>query len=187
MTQGGWRRYLPVLLLVAAGLAAVPYAGRVVIANGNAAWTDVHGPSAIALAQVEARFGRQDGFVIMVTAADILEAPVVAWQRRIGEAAAALPGVVGIDSLATARDVQLDEGEPVPVALLAQPRDRILAHPLYRNLLVAADGRAAGILIRLASSLDGDAGIALEGRVRDMLAALPPPPGAEAVLGGLMW
>ena len=186
MTQGGWRRYLPVLLLVAAGLAAVPYAGRVVIANGNSAWTDARGPSAIALAQVEARFGRQDGFVIMVTAADVLDAPVVAWQRRIGEAAAALPGVIGIDSLITARDVQLDEGEPVPVALLTQPRERILSHPLYRNLLIAADGRAAGILIRLASSLDGDAGIALEGRMRDMLASLPPPPGAEAVLGGLM-
>jgi predicted RND superfamily exporter protein len=186
MTKGGWRRFLPLLLLVAAGLAAIPFAGRVVVANGNSSWIDAQGPSAIALAQVEARFGRQDGFVIMVSAADVLDGPVVAWQRRIGEAVSALPGVAGIDSLATVRDVQLDEGEPVPVALLAQPRGRILAHPLYRNLLIAADGRAAGILVRLATTLDADAGIELEGRLRQLLVSMPPPAGAEAVLGGLM-
>ena len=186
MTTGGWRRFLPVLLLVAAGLAAIPLAGRVVVANGNSSWIDAQGPSAIALAQVEARFGRQDGFVIMVAAADVLDAPLVAWQRRIGEAVSSLPGVAGLDSLATARDVQLEDGEPVPVALLSQPRDRILAHPLYRNLLVAADGRAAGILIRLAATVDADAGIALEGWLRELLATTPPPSGAEAVLGGLM-
>jgi len=183
---GGWHRYLPLLLLIAAGLAAVPFAGRVVIANGNSSWTDAQGPSATALAQVESRFGRQDGFVIMVSAADVLAAPVVAWQQRLGAAVTTLPGVAGIDSLATAQDVQLDEGEPVPVALLAQPRERILAHPLYRNLLIAADGRAAGILVRLATTVDADAGIALEQRLRKLLASTPPPSGAEAVLGGLM-
>lgn len=182
----GWRRYLPLLLLVAAGLAAVPYASRVVVANGNDSWIDPEGPSATALAQVEARFGRQDGFVIMVGADDVLAAQVVAWQRRIGESASAMPGVVGIDSLATARDVRLDDGEPVPVELLSQPRERILAHPLYRNLLVAGDGRAAGILIRIAATVDADAGIALEARLRGLLASTPPPAGAEAVLGGLM-
>ncbi len=186
MTSGGWRRFLPLLLLVAAGVVAIPFAGRVVVANGNSSWTDVHGPSAIALAEVEARFGRQDGFIIMVAAADVLDPQTIAWQRRIGDAARALPGVAGVDSLANARDVQLDEGEPVPVPLLSQPRERILTHPLYRNLLVAGDGRAAGILIRLATTVDADAGIALEGRLRDLLASTPPPAGAEAVLGGLM-
>lgn len=179
------RPWLPFLLVLAAGLALAPLAGRVTTANGNRSWIDAAGPSARALLQVEERFGRQDGFVVLLTAADVLDATLLDWQRRMVAGISALPGIAGIDSLVTARDVKDDDGEPVPVALTAQPRDRILSHPLYRNLLIAPDGHAAGILVRLTAVVDDDAAVALEQRLRALLAAEPPSAGARAVLGGL--
>lgn len=179
------RRWLPLAVLVLATLLAVPAALRVPVAASAGGWIDRHGPAAQALAAVEARFGRQDGFVVALFAPDVLAPDCVAWQRRQGAALAALPGIAGVDSLATAQDVAVEEDGPVPVPLLDGGRDGILAHPLYAGLLVAKDGRAAALLARLRAEVDEDAAAALAVRVRALLAADPPPAGGEALLGGL--
>jgi predicted RND superfamily exporter protein len=184
MKPVAWRAWLPALLLLGVALLAVPGALMVRPGAGNRAWIDPLGPAAQDLAAVEATFGRQDGFVIAVSAADVLAPAAVAWQREATSALVALPGVVGVDGLTTAQDVVFDEQGPAPIPLLSLPRADILAHPLYRGLLVAPDGTMAALVVRLAV-LDDGATVALESRVRAVLAAVPPAAGVTWQLGGL--
>lgn len=179
------RRWLPLLLVALLSAGALPWAGSLRPGQGNRAWIDPAGPAATALAEIEGRFGRQDGFVVALFAADVLADDAVAWQRDAAKRFAALPGVSAVDALPSALDVEIDELGAAPVPLLGRPRAEILAHPLYRNLLVAPDGRACALLLHLAPTADDAATVALAGTVSGILADLPPPAGARTVLGGL--
>ena len=179
------RRWWPIVVLVLVTLAALPLALRLGTGHGNQGWVDVQGPAYAALHAVESRFGRQDGLVIGVFADDVLAGDCMSWQERLVARLVALPGVAGVDSLVTAVDVEVDEAGPGPVPLRRRARQDILAHPLYRGLLVAGDGRAAAILARLAVGVDDAGVVACETAVRQAIAELAPPPGVSALVGGL--
>ena len=176
-------RWLPLLALLLVGLIAVPFAASVRTGAGNRQWIDPASQTAQALAAVEGAFGRQDGMVIGLFADDVLAEPLLAWQRQAVEEVATFPGIVAVDSVVNAQDVEVDELGPAAVPLLSRSRELILAHPLYRGLLVAADGRAAALVVRLAAS-DDAATVALEEQLQRWLAQHPPPAGS-VVLGGL--
>ncbi len=176
-------RWFPLSLVALLSLVAVPWAGSVRTGSGNRQWIDPTGASAIALQAVESRFGRQDGFIVALFADDVLADGQIAWQRLAIDAIRRLPGVLGVDGLPNAQEVEFDDLGPAPVPLLARQRAEILNHPLYRGLLVAADGRAAALVVRL-DPIDDHATVALEARLRGWLADHPPGSG-HAVLGGL--
>jgi len=174
-----------ILVLGATSAAAIRPAASLQIDPGASGWVDAHGPAASALAAVEERFGRQDGFLIALFAPDILTPESIAWQRAVSKVVAALPGVAAVDSLPTAQDVVVDDLGPSSTPLVREPRERILNHPLYRDLLVSRDGTAAGLLVRLDRNVDDQASLVLECHLRELLQTQPPPAGTEAVLGGL--
>jgi predicted RND superfamily exporter protein len=175
----------PLITLLLASLLAIPLALQVEVDPGTRGWVDAHGPAATALQVVEDRFGRQDGFVIVLFAPDVLAPDAVAWQRAMATGLASLAGVVGVDALPTAQDVVVDDLGPAPAPLLDQPRAQILTHPIYQGLLLSGNGTAAAIFARLDPGVDDRGSIALETRIRNLLADHPVPAGMEAVLGGL--
>ncbi len=187
------KRFLPLLVALLITLAPVSLVLELRSATGNDAWIDTAGPAWRDLQAVEQRFGRDDGLLIGVFADDVLAPPVLAWQALFEESLAACPGIIRRTSLLTAQDIVVDDLGPAPVALVPRApesvtpalRARILHHPLYAGLLVAADGRAGGILIDVAPELGEDALAALATRVRTLLHDQPPPVGVQAVLGGL--
>lgn len=179
------RRWFPLALLLLLTALALPWAARVRVSAGAGGWIDAHGPAASALAELEGRFGRQDGFVVALFAPDVLAADCVDWQRRTAAAIAALPGIAGVDGLPSAQDVVVEDGAPAPLPLLEAERAGILGHPLYAGLLVARDGRAAALLAALRGEVDEAGAAALARRIQELLAAAPPPAGTQAVLGGL--
>jgi predicted RND superfamily exporter protein len=188
-------RIIPLLIALAATLVLVPAAARLSMATGNDAWIDRAGPAWSALQAVEARFGRDDGFVIGVFAEDVLALSVRSWQAELESRLRALPGVAGVRSLLSAQDVQVDAFGPGAVPLIparaagselaGAERDRLLHHPLYADLLVSPNGRGAAILIALRADCDEAEADRLDRDLGGLLAQLPPPAGASAVLGGL--
>ncbi len=178
-------RWWPLIMVALASFAGLPAALRVQVDTGTGGWIDARGPAAQDLARVESRFGRQDGILIALFAADVLAPDAIAWQRTMAARLAELPGVTAVDGLATAQDVVVDELGPAPAPLLDQPRARILSHPIYRGLLLAPDGTAAAIVAHLDRAVDDHAAIALEARIEALLQDLPAPSGSSVVLGGL--
>jgi predicted RND superfamily exporter protein len=189
------RRSIPLLIAMAATLALVPAAARLSMATGNDAWIDRAGPAFVALQAVDARFGRDDGFVIGVFAEDVLALAVRGWQAGLEDRLRVLPGVAGVRSLLSAQDVQVDAFGPGAVPLIparaagteleARERERLLHHPLYANLLADPNGRGAAILVTLRADCDEAAADRLNRDLNGLLAQLPPPAGTAAVIGGL--
>ncbi|MBA2480219.1 MAG: hypothetical protein H0V44_06125, partial [Planctomycetes bacterium] len=186
-----WARIAIATVLIA---AAVPVVARLEVEAGNDAWIDTGGPAWRDLQRVEALFGRSDGFVIGLLAPDALSAESFAWQERIAAAAADLPGVERIASLATATDVAVIDGELEAVPLVPRAvrsggpwppgaRERILGHPLYAGLLVSPAGDACAIAIEPGRAQDERALALMQDRLERIIAADPAP--GEALLAGL--
>ncbi|MBA3697562.1 MAG: MMPL family transporter [Planctomycetes bacterium] len=171
--------------------AALPLLTRLEISSGNEAWVDRTGPAWAAMQVLEQRFGRDEGFVIGFFSPDVLAPDVLAWQAAVVDDLATLPDAGRILALTNAEDVTVDEFGPAPAKLIptatldVEQRTRVLTHPLYRDLLVAGDGRAAAIVVDLAHHLDEAGSALMETRIAAVLAAHPPPAGGEVVLGGL--
>ncbi len=191
------RRTIPLLIALAATVALAPAAARLSLATGNDAWIDRAGPAVAALQAVEARFGRDDGFVIGVFADDVLARAVRSWQAELEGRLRVLPGVAGVRSLLSAQDVQVDAFGPGAVPLIPArsagteldpgERERLLHHPLYANLLISPSGRGAAILVALRADCDEAQTDRLNrelGALRSPSCLLPPAP-AVAVIGGL--
>ena len=138
-------------------------------------------------------FGSEDVVVVGLFADDVFAPATLARMGRLSAALAQLPGVEEVISLSTAQRVELDgdglrraplmAAVPADAAAGAALRERVLADRLAPGLLVARDGRAAGIWVRFRPMRD-DAFIAadIEGRLRAALAAVPGPE-ALAVTG----
>src|SRR5690606_12683041 len=94
--------------------------------------------------------GSDEPFVVALGADDVFDPDVLARIARLTERLRALPGVHHVVSLASAPDVRSVDGDIEVVPLLesaaagpearAALRARVLASPLYRGTLVAADG-----------------------------------------------
>lgn len=173
-------------------LAGVPLLLRLEISAGNEAWVDRSGAAWAGMAALEQRFGRDEGFVVGIFAPDVLTSAMTEWQATLTAAFSAIPHVGRVLSLTSADDVTVDEFGPAPTKLVRPgvtldeaQQQRVLTHPLYRDLLVAGDGRAAAIVIDLAHDLDEAGAAAMETHISAVLARHPPPPATDVVLGGL--
>jgi predicted RND superfamily exporter protein len=135
---------------------------------------------------VRRAFGSEDVVVVGIFADDVFAPATLARIDRLSTALAALSGVEEVDSLSTVQRVEMDEHGLQRAPLMATlPRDadgvaalreRVFADRFAPGLLVARDGRAAGIWVRFKPMSD-DEFIAtdLEGRLRATLASIPGP------------
>jgi len=102
-------------------------------------------------------FGNDEIVLVALEAPDVLEPDVLRRIERVSRRLAALPGVDRVLSLATALDVRGVDGdlavepflEPMPRtrAEARAVRERVEANPIYRDLLLSGDGRAAAFLV----------------------------------------
>ncbi len=173
-------------------LAGVPLLLRLEISSGNEAWVDRSGAAWASMAALEQRFGRDEGFVIGIFAPDVLTPAMTQWQGLITTRLSTMPHVGRVMSLTAADDVVVDEFGPAPTKLLRpgatlsdDQRKRVLGHPLYRDLLVAGDGRAAAIVIDLARHHDEAGAAEMHTWITAILGRNPPPADTTVVLGGL--
>nr|MBA3710687.1 hypothetical protein [Planctomycetota bacterium] len=181
------------IALLLLGLA-VPIALRIDVEAGNDAWIDPSGAAWNDLQRIEERFGRSDGFVIALFAADVLAPDALAWQRRVVDAVRILPGVEQVTALVDARDVAIVDGdiEAVPLlprgvraggAWLPGQRERILQHPLYSGLLVSASGDVGAIVVEPSLGLDERGLSHLQDRLTELSRAAAP--AGEVLIAGL--
>lgn len=173
-------------------LAGVPLLLRLEISAGNEAWVDRSGAAWAGMASLEQRFGRDEGFVIGIFAPDVLTPAMTQWQGLLTSRLNSMPYVGRVMSLTTVDDVVVDGFGPAPTKLFhpgatlsEYQRKRVLGHPLYRDLLVAGDGRAAAIVIELARHHDETGAAEMHTWITAILGRHPPPADATVVLGGL--
>jgi len=191
------KRFARLVVALIASLLLLPATVHLRVATGNDAWINRDGAAWSALAETEQRFGRADGFVVAIFAPDVLSVPCLAWQQTIADRIRQIPGVTGLDGLNQAQDVQVDDQGVSAVLLIpddfstlapadqAVVRARVLAHPLYRNLLVNQAGTAAALIVKLDRALDEQGVQKIERSMSILLKSTPPPTGMSAVLGGL--
>jgi predicted RND superfamily exporter protein len=138
---------------------------------------------------VRRAFGSEEVAVVGVFAEDVFAPATLRRIDRLTRALAQLAEVEQVTSLTTAQRLELAvdglrrapllPALPADAAASAALRDRVLGDPLAPGLLVARDGRAAGIWVRF-RPIGDEAFLAadVEGRLR---AALATAPGPEAV------
>lgn len=182
------RLFIAILLTV----IVLPLVWRLEISSGNEAWVDRSGAAWAGMAALEHRFGRDEGFVVGIFAQDVLTPVMTQWQADLSAGIARIPHTGRVLSLTTADDVAVDEFGPAPAKLIRagavlddEQRRRVLGHPLYRDLLVAGDGRAAAIVVDLAHHLDEAGAANMQTAIAAVLTQDPPPPDTTVVLGGL--
>lgn len=125
--------------------------------------------------RVRAAFGDDDMLLVTWLGEDLFTPARLAAYRDMTRAVSDVPGVSAVESLADALDVQIGIDTTVIAPFLdplpATPaeaqalRDRALANPLVRGLLVAPDGRGLMLAVRFAS---GQQRIELERSVADI-------------------
>ncbi|MEZ4239695.1 MAG: outer membrane lipoprotein-sorting protein [Myxococcota bacterium] len=129
-------------------------------------------PRLAALDSLEETFGKSDDVVIVLaprsSLGDVFEDGVLAAVREAADGAAALPHAVRVDALTTHIDARSTDGaldivplvaEDADPAALAALRTRALAEPLLVGSLVAADGRATGVVATLDLPRDDPAAV----------------------------
>ena len=117
------------------------------------------------------RFGGDDVLLVAWQADQIFTHERLSGLKRLTRSVQSLPGVIHVDSLATALRIQAKDGftevdtflssVPRDVDALARLRQAALGDPLYRGQFVSADGRAALLAIHFDPELPAAALAAL--------------------------
>ena len=108
--------------------------------------------------QVKATFGSDELTVVVLKADDVFAPAVLEATRRLSQALERIPGVTRVDSLSTVDNIAahedtleiaplLRDGAPTDAEAIARIRRQALENPVFTGNLVAADGKAAGILL----------------------------------------
>lgn len=116
-------------------------------------------PALAAHDEFRREFGRSTPTVVVAEGADVFTLEFLAKLRALHEEIVAdVPLLDETTSLLSIRSVRGADGDldvhslgedwPTESGGLARFRDRVLAHPLYRNYVVSEDGRTAAILLR---------------------------------------
>ena len=128
---------------------------RLALDPAMAALIPQHGAAAAAFARTRTLLGDDDLLLVIWRGDDLFTPASLAAHAGLVAAIAALPEVARVDSLATAPDLQIDDdvsavapflaGLPATATDAAALRERALASPLVRGMLVSSDGR--GLLL----------------------------------------
>jgi predicted RND superfamily exporter protein len=130
--------------------------------------------------QVRQQFGSDDVGVVGVLADDVFSPATLVTIARLTAALGALPGVQSVLSITNTKDVAADVVNPPPLLPRMPPtpedvealRAKLAAVPLYRENLIAADGRGAAINVVFEPMSDARyADLDLDGRIARILAA----------------
>lgn len=104
------------------------------------------------------QFGTDNATLVVIKADDVFRPEVLAAVRRLSDALEQVPGVMRVESLATARRVVADDDTlenrllldaeiPTDAAALATIRERATSHRVLVGNIVAADAGATAILV----------------------------------------
>jgi predicted RND superfamily exporter protein len=137
-----------VALLLAAALAT-PFALRVGVDNRIELWLDPAGETADRYARFREAFGSDELVVVAYEGREIFAADALAAQLEALERLEAVPHVARVSGVpAVWRDLFFEEAPPERL------RAELLGTPFYRHLVVADDGRVAGLLVETAPPAD---------------------------------
>lgn len=115
---------------------------------------------------VDKEFGGSDLVAVVVEAQDVFAPEVLSVVESLSARLERIPGVTGVQSLVTLRDVR-GEGDDIVVARvvdsvpatpegISELRERVLADSRYRGALVAEDGSATLLLVRLGTGAEAE-------------------------------
>lgn len=141
------------------------------------------------------RFGDDETITVAVSADDIFTAPVLRYMHAVSDAAAGLPEIDHTESIVNAEDVRMEVGslsvhplfDPIPddPAALQAARETALGHAYWPGSLLSRDGTLAAIHLTLRRADTGAIPrIEATEKLRELIAAMTPPPGTETYLAG---
>jgi uncharacterized protein len=172
------RRVVVATLLVTAILGI--FAVRVRIENALESVLPAGDPAVAFYDEVRRQFGSDDVGVVGVLADDVFSIPTLEKIARVTAALGKLPGVQSVISITNTKDVAADVFNPPPLLPRMPPspeevaalRAKLAAVPLYRENLVAPDGRGAAINVFFSPMSDAQyADLDLDRRIGQVLAA----------------
>ena len=127
-----------------------------------------HDPGEAVYRQAVLDFGSDDIYVVAMETDDVFTEENLLALRRVTDAIHRLEGVTTAESLSDVHAYRYDREEdwveirkfiievPSDPAELAELRRRALSDPLYRNVIVSSDGRAAAINVSFEPMSDGE-------------------------------
>ncbi len=153
---------LVVLLITATAASGLR---NIVIDTSTESFLYPDDPILVRYEEFRAQFGRDDIIVIAVEPGELFAHDSLSRLKALHEdLASGVPHLASITSMVNARNTRgeddrlvvgdLLESWPETEADLAALRKRVLANPLYRNLLVSADGRVTTVVLELARTAD---------------------------------
>ncbi len=153
---------LAVLLVTAAAASGLR---NIVIDTSTESFLYPDDPVLVRYEEFRAQFGRDDVIVIAVEPGEVFASDSLVRLKALHEDLASdVPHLAAITSMVNARNTRgegdrlvvedLLETWPETEDELAVLRDRVLANPLYRNLLISADGRVTTVVLELARIAD---------------------------------
>jgi uncharacterized protein len=172
------RRVVVATLLATAVLGV--FAVRVRIESALESVLPAGDPAVAFYDEVRRQFGSDDVGVVGIVADDIFAIPTLEKIARVTAALGKLPGVQSVLSITNTKDVAADVVNPPPLLPRMPPspdevaalRAKLAAVPLYRENLVAANGRGAAINVFFAPMSDSQyADLDLDRRIEQVLAA----------------
>ncbi len=166
-------RLIAVLSLLVLGLSLLRLfdfehgRARVEVDPSMAALLPRDGAALAAFQRAHENFPDDDLLFVAWVADDLFSPARLGAFKQLTRRIQTLPGVVAVESLATAYDARVEDDEtvidpflrhvPHSDAQAAQARARALANPLLRGQLVSKDGRGALIAVHFAPTLDSQA------------------------------
>ena len=141
-------------------------------------------PGIPAYEQAKKDFGNDDLYVIAMETDDVFEQENLERLARLTDQLRRLPGIAEVESLTRVLSIRYDpERERIDVSKLmkrvpsdpnelARLRSRVLEDPIYRKVLISADGRTTAINISFQPMTDGDfVDLGLDRRIEEILDA----------------
>ena len=155
----GRRPWLTVAVMLLATLALGTQMRHLRLDLSNEGFLHENDPTIIEYDAFRDQFGRDEVIIVALQPPEVFDLGFLRKLERIHEELAAeVPHVDEITSLVNARDTRgegdvlhvgdLLEDWPTDEAELAALRERVMHHPLYRNMVVSEDGRLTTIVIR---------------------------------------
>ncbi|HJW68024.1 MAG TPA: MMPL family transporter [Candidatus Binatia bacterium] len=172
------RRVVVATLLVTAVLGI--FAVRVRVESSLESVLPAGDPAVAFYDEVRRQFGSDDVGVVGVIADDVFAIPTLEKIARVTAALGKLPGVQGVISITNTKDVAEDVINPPPLLPRMPPspdevaalRAKLVAVPLYRENLVASDGKGAAINVSFSPMSDARyADLGLDRKIEQVLAA----------------
>ncbi|MBW2272521.1 MAG: MMPL family transporter [Deltaproteobacteria bacterium] len=166
-----------ILMLVAVG-ALISQLPRIEIDTSTEGFLHENDPALVTYNEFRAVFGRDEVIVVSVGPSDVFELGFLEKLRALhDELEEEVPHIDEITSLVNARSTRGEESELIVEDLLDEfpenaeelraLREYVLAHPIYRNLLISEDGRFTTVVIRTSAYSSAGETDPLEGGFED--------------------